>query len=253
MTSTTESRIWIEGPEENTINLGPLCAGFALAFSIWWFGFVATRLIFDTALACAAFWAAAVVTAPVIFRPSSEKRRIAPLCRAIERLPPSARKGQVLAWKAPTRKAPWIWALVFCQAWFVVDADYWDRVRFEAFTASAAVAVVMVAVRTIVLVRRARREFGDSLDSNSTLGLSGLVIAEVVVDTPRRFRGWLGRRFRRLEDDPVMAQLLNFLALPFLIAILLAGFDSTTMLDLLHWLSLALFVFVAWAALLSEH
>lgn len=252
MTSIREIHIRIERREENTIDLGPLCAGFALAFSIWWFGFVATRLVFDTALACAAFWAVAVVLAPLVFRSSSDKRRLAPLRRAMERLPPSARKGRVRAWKAPARSAPWIWALIVHPAWFLVDADYWEQVRFEVFTVSAAVAVVVVAARTIALVRRARRDYGDSLNGPSALGLSGLVIAEVVVNTPRRFGGWLGRRFRCLEDDPVMALLLTFLSVPFLVAILLAWFDSTTLLDLLYWLSLVLVVFVAWVNLLSE-
>ena len=189
----------------------------------------------------------------LLLMPSFSKLKIARLRRAVKRLPRSARKGQFRAWRAPTRNALWVWGLVFYPAWLVVDTvetvagrDYWAGVRLETFCASVGVVIVVVAARTIILVRRTRKKFGDSLEDVSTVGSAGLVIAEVVVNAPRRIGLRLARRYKRHLVSFLDTTVLNFLAFLFLAAVILAWFDFTTLLNLLAWLSPGVAVVLIW-------
>lgn len=180
------------------------------------------------------------------------KRKIVRLRRALKRLPRSARKHQFRAWRAPTRNALWAWGLVFYPAWFVIAAvqavigrDHVAGV-LEIFAASVGVAVVVVAVRTIVLVRRTRNKFRDALDDASTVGVAGLVIAEVVVSAPRRVGRRLSHRYMQYLKSFWGTRLLNFLALLFLAAVILAWFDFTTLLNHLSRLSPGVAVLLIW-------
>lgn len=183
---------------------------------------------------------------------SFSRRKIARLRRAVKRLPRPARKDQFRAWRAPTRNALWVWGLVFYPAWFVsgvvqavIGRDHVTGV-LKIFGASVGVAVVVVAVRTIVLVRRTRKEFRDPLDDASTVGVAGLVIAEVVVSGPRRVGRRLSHRYMQYLKSFWRTRLLSFLALLFLAAIILAWFDFTTLLNHLSWLSPGLAVLLIW-------
>lgn len=266
-------------------------ASFALAFEIWWIGFVALQPFSDTTLTRAvsaavpvAFVAASAVlkwmreigramrtlaenktdesdavyffrlVIPALLLPGQfSKRKITWLRRAVKRLPRSSRKGQFRAWRAPTRNALWAWGLLFYPTWLVVDVveavagrDYWAGVRFEIFCASAGVAIVVVVVRTIALVRRTRKNFGDPLDNASTVGLAGLVIAEVVVNAPRRVARRLVHHWVRYLIWFWGTRLLNLLALLFLVAVVFAWFESTTLLNFLAWWSPGVVVFLIW-------
>ena len=189
---------------------------------------------------------------PGLFLMSSfSKRKIARLRRAVKRLPRSARKHQFRAWRAPTRNALWVWGLVFYPAWVVVGAVEVvvgrDRTGvLEIFGASVGVAIVVVVVRTIALVRRTRKKFHDPLDDASTVGLAGLVVAEVVVDAPRKIGLRLARRYKRHLTSFWRTRLLNFLAMLFLVAVVVAWFDFTTLLNLLAELSLGVAVILIW-------
>ena len=182
----------------------------------------------------------------------SSKRKIVRLRRAVKRLPRSARKHQFRAWRAPTRNALWAWGLVFYPAWFVSGAvqaaigrDHVTGV-LEIFGASVGVAVVVVAARTIVLVRRTRKKFRDPLDDASTVGVAGLVIAEVVGNAPRRVYRRLSHRYMQYLSSFWRTRLLNFLAFLFLAAVILAWFDFTTLLNHLSQLSPGVAVLLIW-------
>lgn len=180
------------------------------------------------------------------------KRKIVRLRRAVKRVPRSARKHQFRTWRAPTRNALWAWGLIFYPAWFVIGAvqaaigrDHVTGV-LEIFGASVGVAVMVVAARTIVLVRRARRKFRGPLNDASTVGVAGLVVAEVVGNAPRRVGRRLTRRYVRYLTSFWRTRLLTFLALLFLAAIILAWFDFTTLLNHLSRLSPGVAVLLIW-------
>lgn len=136
---------------------------------------------------------------------SSKKRPIVRLRGAIERLPESVRRNEAREWMAPTRSSFHIWFLVFWPTYLVVDVaewiigrSYWGGIRLEAFFASVAVTLVSIVIATIVRVQRTRKDFGVSLEGASTVGLSGLAIAEVVVNGPRIVTHSLGVRLARI-------------------------------------------------------
>lgn len=145
------------------------------------------------------------VAPTMAFLSSPKKRKIVRLRGAIDRLPESVRRNEGREWMAPTRSAFHIWFLVFWPAWLVVDVaewmigrPYWGGIRVEAFFASVAVTLVSIVIATIVRVQRTRKDFGESLEGASTVGLSGLAIAEVVVNGPRRVSHLLGVRLARI-------------------------------------------------------
>lgn len=171
--------------------------------------------------------------------PSEDRsRQVARLRRVIEKLPPSAQGDQEHAWKVPTRGALWTWGFVFYPAWLAVTVvaefvsddrvQYWREVRLEVLGASAAVAAVVVAARTIARVRRAGMDFGDSLAGTSTVAISGLVIAEVVVNTRRELGGWLGRLLLYLRRRSWLTTLLILLAFLYLVAAVIAWSGLST-------------------------
>lgn len=167
------------------------------------------------------------------FLPSSKKRKIARLRDAIERLPRSAQEYEALEWMTPARSVFHIGFLVFLSSYLVVDVvewligrAYWVGIRFETIFASVVVTAVAVAVTTIIRVQRTREDFGESLDGASTVGLSSLAIAEVVVNAPGLVADWIGVRLARtflfLRRRKWLTTPLFFLALLNLLRIFVA-------------------------------
>lgn len=147
----------------------------------------------------------AKIAPTMAFLTSLKKRKIVRLRGAIERLPESVRRNEAREWMAPTRSAFDILFLVFMPTYLVVNVaewmagrPYWGGIRFEAFFASVAVTFVSIVIATIVRVQRTRKDFGESLEGASTVGLSGLAIAEVVVNGPRSVAHFLGMWLARL-------------------------------------------------------
>lgn len=167
------------------------------------------------------------VAPTMAFLSSSKKRKIVRLHGAIDRLPESVRRDEGHEWMAPTRSAFHIWFSVFIPAYLVVNVAewligraYWGGIRFEAFFASVAVTFVSIVIATVVRVQRTRKNFGESLEGVSTVGLSGLAIAEVVVSVPTSAAHFLGVRLARmflfLRMRKWITTVLFFLALLFL-------------------------------------
>ena len=176
------------------------------------------------------------------FLPSSKKRKIVRLRSAVERLPESVRRNEARKWRAPTRSAFDIWFLVFMPTWLVVNVaewmigrPYWGGIRFEAFFASVTVTFVSIVIATVVLVQRTRKNFGESLEGASTVGLSGLAIAEVVVNAPRTLAYFLGVPLARIFLFLRMRKWVTTIL--FLLALLLLSRAFVALYCIMPWTS----------------